>query len=83
MMPFILNLLDSGDVVMVLSQLLLVAQAVIPVPQLLIPARTKISTVLKFQLQCSSSSSSSKAGITTMHNATPNNTTNQSFSMAL
>lgn len=79
MMPFILNLLDSGDVVMVLSQLLLVAQAVIPVPQLLIPARTKISTVLKFQLQCSSS----KAGITKMHYATPNNTTNQSFSMAL
>lgn len=35
-MPLILNLLDSGDVVMILSQLLLVAQAVVPVTQLLV-----------------------------------------------
>lgn len=40
-MPRVLNLLNSSDVVMVLSQLLLVAQAVIPVTQLLVPARAK------------------------------------------
>lgn len=63
MVPFILNLLDSSNVVMVLSQLLLVTQAVIPVTQLFIPIKTKISTALKpaplFNL---------KAGATTMNN---------------
>lgn len=39
-MLFILNLLDSSDVVVVLSQLLLIAQAVVPVTQLLISGRT-------------------------------------------
>lgn len=38
-MSFILDLLDSSDVVVVLPQLLLVAQAVIPVTQLLVSGR--------------------------------------------
>lgn len=42
-----LNLLNSCDIVMVLSQLLLVKQTVIPVTQLLVSARDRKKTALK------------------------------------
>lgn len=38
-MAFILDVLDSGDVVVVLSQLLFIAQTVVPVTQLLVSGR--------------------------------------------
>lgn len=43
-----LHLLNSCDIVMVLSQLLLVKQAVVPVTQLLVPAKkTGVKTLLR------------------------------------
>lgn len=58
-MPFILNLLNSSNVVVVLSQLLLVAQAVVPITQLLVSGsiksdkmRTAPSTSWKSKSRC-------------------------------
>ena len=50
-MPLILNLLDSSHVVMILSELLLVAQAVVPVTQLLISGRMTISISKMYEMR--------------------------------
>ncbi len=50
MMPLILNLLHSSNVVMILSQILLVAQAVIPVTQLLVPGENNKQPELNYSL---------------------------------
>lgn len=42
MMTLIIHLLHSRDVVVVISQLLFIAHAVVPVPQFLIPSATDI-----------------------------------------
>jgi len=42
MMPMVLNILHNSHVIVVLSQLLLVAQAVIPVTQILVSGERKL-----------------------------------------
>lgn len=51
MMTLIIHLFHSRDVVVVISQLLFVAHAVVPVAQFLIPSATDIKVMSRFHVE--------------------------------